>query len=292
MLFILNPKAGTGKAKKYLSEILGKLCRAGYTVITHVTTGPGDATRAVLRYGQEVDVIVCCGGDGTFHETVNGVMHGGIDKPIGYIPAGSTNDFAVSLKLPTHPLKSAQAILRGKPVRYDVGRFADRYFTYVASFGAFTHASYATPQKIKNALGHAAYILEGIRELAHIKTYHLKLELDGEMVEDDFLFGAISNSTSMGGVLTLDPSQVDMQDGKFEVLLIRKPHSMGEITQCLQALYTRNYHSPMITFRSAAHVRVIDQAQMVWTLDGERAEGAPLLDIHNQQQAIGLLQKG
>ena len=288
----MNPKAGTKKAQKYVADILGEFCQAGHTVITHVTAGPGDAKNAVIRYANDVDWLVCCGGDGTFSETINGVMQCGIHLPIGYIPAGSTNDFAISLNLPTHPLEAAQAILNSKELQYDIGQFGDRYFSYVASFGAFTRASYATPQNIKNALGHTAYLLEGIQELSQIRPLHVKLELDEEVIEDDFLFGAISNSTSVGGILTLDPLQVDMQDGKFEVLLVRAPRKMGEIPECIQALSTQKYNCHMITFRSSSHVRVTTDEAMVWTLDGERAEGAPVIEISNCKQAIGLLQKG
>lgn len=292
ILFVMNPKAGTKKAQKYLADILGEFCGAGHTVITHVTAGPGDAIQAVIRYSKEVDLVVCCGGDGTFNETVNGIMQCGIHVPIGYIPAGSTNDFAASLKLPTQPIKAARAILEGKPVRYDIGQFGSRYFSYVASFGAFTKASYATPQSVKNTLGHTAYILEGIQELSQIRPIHVKLELDEEVIEDNFLFGAISNSTSVGGILTLDPQQVDMQDGKFEILLVRAPRKMGEISECIQALSTQRYNCQMITFRSTSHVRVTADENMVWTLDGERAEGASILDIYNLKQAIRLMKRG
>ena len=292
ILFVMNPKAGTKKAQKYLTDILGEFCQAGHTVITHITIGPGDAARAVARYAPEVDVVVCCGGDGTFNETVNGIMQCSANVPIGYIPAGSTNDFAASLHLPSQPVEAARAILEGTPVRYDIGQFGSRYFSYVASFGAFTKASYATPQSVKNALGHTAYILEGIQELSQIRPLHIRLELDEEVIEDDFLFGAVSNSTSVGGILTLDPMQVDMRDGKFEILLVRAPRKMSEISECIQALSTQRYNCQMITFRSAAHVRVTADADLVWTLDGERAEGAPIVDIYNHQQAIRLLQKG
>ena len=292
ILFVMNPKAGTKKAQKYLADILGEFCGAGHTVITHVTAGPGDAIQAVIRYSKEVDLVVCCGGDGTFNETVNGIMQCGIHVPIGYIPAGSTNDFAASLKLPTQPIKAARAILEGKPVRYDIGQFGSRYFSYVASFGAFTKASYATPQSVKNTLGHTAYILEGIQELSQIRPIHVKLELDEEVIDDDFLFGAISNSTRVGGILTLDPQQVDMQDGKFEILLVRAPRKMGEISECIQALSTQRYNCQMITFRSSSHVRVTADENMVWTLDGERAEGASILDIYNLKQAIRLMKRG
>lgn len=292
MLFVMNPNAGMRKAKRYLSDILEGFCRAGYSVTTYITAGPGDAIPVVKRNAPWMDLVVCCGGDGTFNETINGLIQSGVPTPIGYIPAGSTNDFAASLNLPTEPMDAVQQIIEGHPVAYDIGQFGDRYFSYVASFGAFTRTSYATPQSIKNTLGHTAYILEGIKDISQIRSLHIKMELDDEVIEDDFIFGSISNSTSVGGILTLDPSQVDMSDGKFEILLVRSPRKMGEITECIQALQSKRYDCQMITFRSSSHIRVTADPEMIWTLDGERAEGSDVIDIHNRHLAIRLMQKG
>ena len=243
LLFIMNPFAGQRRANRYLTDILTLFNRAGYDVTVYMTAGPGDGARMVEEKAADMDLIVCCGGDGTFNETVTGMLRAGADVPLGYIPAGSTNDFAASLRLPTNVLKAAQLIVEGKPRRYDVGQFGNRYFTYVASFGAFTRASYATAQSVKNALGHTAYLLEGIQELSQLKNIHVRLELDGgRVIEDDFLFGAISNSTSVGGILTLDPKQVDMSDGLFELLLVRAPQDLGEVSECLRALQTQKYN--------------------------------------------------
>ena len=292
MLFVMNPFAGTRRANRHLVGILSIFNRAGYQVTAHMTAGPGDAAQIVEKLAPEMDVVTCCGGDGTFNETVTGLMRSGAKAPIGYIPAGSTNDFATSLRLPTRILDAARAIVEGKAFLYDVGSFADRYFSYVASFGAFTKASYATPQNVKNALGHAAYVLSGIQEITQLHTTHMRLELDEEMIEDDFLFGAISNSTSVGGVLTLRPDLVDMADGQFEVLLIRKPHTLAELTECIHALQTQQYNCRMITFRSASKVHAISAEPIVWTLDGERADEQQDTIIQNCHHAISLLQKG
>lgn len=292
MLFVMNPNAGTRKAKPQLSDILGKFCQAGYQVSVHITAGPGDASKAVKRYAPWMDLVVCCGGDGTFNETVNGMMQCAATAPIGYIPAGSTNDFAASLNIPTQPLDAVQNILGGTPERYDIGEFNGRYFTYIASFGAFTRTSYATPQAFKNVLGHTAYLLEGIKDISQIRALPVKMELDDEIIEGDYIFGSVSNSTSVGGILTLSSDLVDMQDGKFEILLIRKPKSMSEITECLQALRTKKYDCNMITFRASSRIRVTADPEMVWTLDGERAEGAAVIDILNRNKAITLMAKG
>ena len=291
MLFIMNPFAGQKRANRQLSDLLLMFTKAGYDVTTHMTTGPGSAAQTVERLAGDMDLVGCCGGDGTFNETVSGLLNTGTQVNLGYIPAGSTNDFAASLKLSTNILQAAQDILEGQPTPYDVGKFGTRYFSYVASFGAFTRASYATPQSVKNALGHTAYVLEGIQELSQIRKEHIRMEMDGEVVEDDFLFGAICNSTSVGGILTLDPKQVDMADGLLEILLVRAPRNLGEISECLQALQRPEYNCAMITFRSAHHVTVYADPGMPWTLDGAREEGHAQVDVENQHLAIRLMKR-
>ena len=291
MLFVLNPFSGQRRANKVLPELLALFNRAGYEVQVYITAGPGDATREVARVCMEKDLIVCCGGDGTFNETISGLLLVGSNTPVGYIPAGSTNDFASSLKLSTDILEAAQDIINGQPVAYDAGKFGDRYFSYVASFGAFTRASYATPQNIKNALGHTAYVLEGIQELSQIRKEHIRMELDGRVVEDDFLFGAICNSTSVGGVLTLDPEQVNLQDGLLEILLIRAPQSLAEIRECILAVQSQKYECEMITFCSAREIRIQADPDMPWTLDGERENGHSEVTVVNQHLAFRLMQR-
>ena len=291
LLFIMNPFAGQKRANKFLPDILSLYNRAGYDVTAHMTGGPGDATQAVRRLASEMDLVVCCGGDGTLNETIAGVLSSGSDVPIGYIPAGSTNDFASSLKLSTNIMQAAQDILEGTPAAYDVVDFGGRYFSYVASFGAFTRTSYTTPQSIKNALGHTAYLLEGMQEISQIRKEHVRMELDDQVIEDDFLFGAISNSTSVGGILTLDPKQVDLGDGMFEILLVRAPRNLTEITECIQAVQSQKYNCAMITFRSASRVRVYADEAMPWTLDGEKEEGRSMIDVQNIHHAIRLIHK-
>lgn len=292
MLFIMNPVSGQKKAAKYLPELISLFNQADYEVIAHMTACRGDATRVAALRGGDVDLVVCCGGDGTFNETISGLLQAGFTTPVGYIPSGSTNDFAASMNLSTHPPRAAQDILEGKPVVYDVGKFGDRYFSYVASFGAFTQSSYSTPQSIKNILGHTAYVLSGISEISQIRKEHVRMDIDGEIVEDDFLFGAISNSTSVGGVITLDPSQVDMSDGLLEILLVRAPKNLAEIAECIQAFQTQNYNNcAMVTFRSARTVRILANPGMIWTLDGEREDGHWEVTAENVHHAIRLIKK-
>ena len=289
MLFILNPCAGTKKANKVLSDILAVFNRADFQTQVYVTAGSKDAIRAVKQYAAGMDLVVCCGGDGTFNETVTGLLEAELTMPLGYIPAGSTNDFANSLRLPLNPVKAARLIAEGTPRPLDVGLFNGRYFSYVASFGAFTKASYTTPQSVKNALGHTAYVLESIRELSQIRKKQVRLELDGQVLEDEYIFGAICNSTSVGGILTLDPNQVDMSDGLFEVLLVRAPKDLLEVTECITAVQKQQYNCRMMTFRSAKEVKVTANADMNWTLDGEMAPGAEEIVATNLHHAITLI---
>lgn len=289
LFFVMNPAAGMRKANKLLPEILAVFNRAGYQVMVHITAAQGDALQTVRQCAGEMDLIVCCGGDGTFNETVAGLLQSGKNVPLGYIPAGSTNDFAGSLGLPGDPVQAAKQIVTGTARYYDVGCFGGRYFTYVASFGAFTKASYTTPQNIKNALGHTAYLLEGIQELSQLKSVHVRLETDSGVIEDDFLFGAVCNSTSVGGILTLDPSQVDMCDGYFELLLVRAPKEFSEIAECIQAVQRQKYSCRMITFCKTRKAVIHTTPSLNWTLDGEKEPGHSTVEVQNLHKAFRLV---
>lgn len=291
LLFLVNPNAGQRKVNRFLPEIITVFNAGGYEVTTFMTTGPGSGTGIVESRAGDYDLIVCAGGDGTLNETINGILRSGADCPVGYIPCGSTNDFAASLRLSTDVVRAARDIVEGTAERYDVGRFEERYFSYVASFGAFTRVSYTTPQNLKNALGHLAYVLSGIQELPQIRHIPVSLELDGETVEGEYLFGAVSNSTSVGGVLTLAPRVVDLRDGKFEVTLVRMPRDMAELAACVQALQNQTYDCAAITFRSASALTVRLPAEVDWTLDGERAQGREVIRIENLHRAIRLVHR-
>lgn len=292
MLLLVNPKAGQRKVGKQLLQIIDIFNRGDYEVITHITAASGDCTNMVLHYADQLDLVVCCGGDGTFNETISGILQSGLDIPVGYIPAGSTNDFANSLGLSKRILQAARDIVDGTAEQFDVGSFNGRHFSYVASFGAFTRTSYNTPQSVKNALGHLAYVLGGIQELSQIKPYHLRFELpDGQVIEDDFIFGAVSNSTCVGGVLTLAPDRVDMSDGLLEVLLVRAPKSLAELTDCLVALQKQTYNCGMITFLSAPSAIITAPDTMDWTLDGELQKGVEHIEIQCLHQRLQLMCK-
>ena len=290
LLLILNPCSGKKKASHALADVVNVFNRGGYDVTVYITAARGDATKVVAQRAPEFDLVVCAGGDGTFNETISGLLAGGHDTPIGYLPAGSTNDFASSLHLSKNLVEAARDIVEGTPRRLDVGRFNDRYFSYVASFGAFTRASYATSQNVKNALGHLAYLLSGIKELAYIRSRRLRFTLDdGTVLEDEYIFGAISNSTSVAGILTLSEDLVDMNDGVFELLLVRKPENLLELNDCVLALTTQDYHTPMLTFTSARRVEIEAPENMDWTLDGEREPGRTHCTATNLHDAIRIV---
>ena len=290
MLFLVNPCAGQKKAKRYLADMIDLFNRAGYAVMTHMTSQPGEGEKIAMEFAHRVQLIVACGGDGTFNETVSGVMKSGAQVPIGYIPAGSTNDYATSLRLSTNIMQAARDVLEGEAERLDVGMFEGRYYSYVASFGAFTRASYATPQNAKNLLGHMAYVLSGMQELTQIKSHHLRFELpEGEVIEGDFIFGAVSNSISVGGILTLAEDRVDLTDGKLELLLIRTPKNLQELTECVLALQKKTYDSAVLTFRSVPYVRITAPADMEWTLDGEREGAHETIEVQCVRQAVSVI---
>ena len=289
MLFIVNPCAGKCRIKKYLIKILDIFNRGGYEVITFVTAKRGDCVQIARERAGQVDILVCAGGDGTFNEMITGMLDSGVSVPVGYIPCGSTNDLAKSLQLPTNILKAAKVVLEGTAHPLDIGRFGDRYFSYVASFGVFTRTSYATSQSLKNALGHMAYVLEGVKELSQLKKTHIRFDMGDQTIEGDYIFGAVSNSTSVGGILTLDPKQVDMSDGLFELLLIRKPESLRELHDCIKALQKRKYNCSVITFVTAANLNITADPDMAWTLDGERQDGRELVQVENMHHAIQLV---
>lgn len=289
VLIILNPCAGTKQANKHFADITDIFCKAGYDVTVSTTARAGDGRTMARDRAKDFDLVVCIGGDGTFNEVAAGLLESESNVPIGYIPAGSTNDFANSLGLSKNIIQAAVDIVEGEPVELDMGCFNGRHFSYVASFGAFTRVSYEAPQSVKNALGHVAYILEGIKDIPSIQPEKLWLKVDGGVYGGDYLFGAVCNSTSVGGILKLSDDLVDMNDGKFEVLLIKSPSNIFELNQILYDLARQNYSSPMVSLFSTSFLEVTADSQMPWTLDGEYQEGAERIKIDNVHSAIKLI---
>lgn len=292
MLLIINPCSGKIKAKDSLFDILKIFCKQGYTVTTHITTKRGNGTEVVENTGKEYDIIVCCGGDGTLNEVITGMIKGDVKVPLGYIPAGSTNDFAKTLGLETDLVKATKAIVAHKEeVSVDIGKFgSSKYFTYIASFGLFTSVSYKTQQSAKNALGHMAYILEGISDLANVNTYHVSFEADGKKYQGDYIYGGISNSTSIGGVVKFDPKLIDLNDNLFEIIMLKRPQNPNDMMKIVAGVTTSDYSDTSVfEFVKASNIKINMPNETSWALDGEEAKGKKTMEIQNIHSAIKII---
>ena len=292
MLFLVNPNAGKGAYKTVLSEILHIFCGAGWVPTVVFTKYAGEAPGIVTRHAKDYDMVTCLGGDGTLSEVASGLMHlqEADRRPIGYIPLGTTNDVARTLGISFKPLEAAKSLVTGSPMRYDIGQFGfDNFFTYVAAFGAFTEVSYGTPQETKHALGHLAYMLEGIRSLSKITDYHATVEYDGGVLEDDFIFGAVTNSTSVSGLVRLDAGRVDLSDGLFEVLLVKKPADLLALSDILTSVLSTDFSGPNVMFLKSHEVRFMFNDNVAWTRDGE--DGGTHRDVYivNRHPAVEII---
>ena len=288
LLFIYNPKAGTGRIRLRLADIIDRFAAQDYEVTLHPTVGRGDATAFVRARGREFSRIVCAGGDGTLNEVVTGLLDEEGMPPLGYVPAGTTNDYSRSLDLPNTLADAAEIAASGVPANVDVGLFNGRPFVYVAAFGLFSDVSYTTSQRMKNVLGHLAYVLSGIPQLAAIPNYHLRVEYDGNTVEGDYFYGMISNTISVGGVLNLSEETVRLNDGKFEGLLIQRPVNLTELNDLVQALTKQIYTEKVIGFQ-ASHITISSPDAIPWTLDGEFGGDAGEVEISVLREAVTLV---
>ncbi len=289
LLLLINPSAGRQAGKNALYDLVDRCDGAGYLVEVHPTRSRSAAAKLLKERAGEFDVVLCCGGDGTLNETVTGLMSCEKKPLLAYVPAGTTNDFAATLGIARDPAAACADALAGHPFAFDVGRFNDRYFTYVAAFGAFTEVSYQTPQTLKNALGHTAYILEGIRRLPEIRPRRVRIEYDGGVLTGDYIFGAVSNSTSVAGVLRLKEEKVSLSDGKFEVMLIRNPHDIVQLNGIITNLLTQNYDDQYVSFFHTTRAVIESPEGMTWTLDGEDGGLQTRVEIENCHQALRLL---
>ena len=279
VLLIVNPCSGKNKSRQGTFDIVDRFSSADYDFIIKTTTCQGDATNIVKNCIDDCDMVVCCGGDGTFNETINGVMQLPRRVPVGYIPAGSTNDLANTIGLPLGIGLATDAIIDGHKNSYDIGLFNNRFFTYIASFGAAAFLSYSTSQRLKNIFGHNAYIINGFllhlpQTFKSIKPVHAKIEYDGGVIEDDFSFGSISNSTSVAGVFKFSKDDVKLDDGKFEVLLVRKVKGIVDAFGLLDQVKKMNYDGDKVIYFKTSTIKITFDNPVDWTLDGEYG-GAP-----------------
>lgn len=289
LLFLVNPRAGRTRSAAPLFEAAAHFSEMGYLVSIRQTQYPGHAAELAEEEGAHFDCVVCCGGDGTLNETVNGVMRLEKAPPVGYIPGGSTNDFASSLGLPGDPVEVARRITASKGRSLDVGTFNGRPFVYVASFGAFTKASYNTSQSVKNDLGHLAYILEGVMDLSTLRPYRATITAGEEVFDGNFLFGAVTNSTSVGGLMKLQQEKVVLDDGLFELLLVPTPTSAAGLQALIRSLVLQDFDNGGVIFRHVSRIVVETPEAFPWTLDGEYGPGSDRVEICNLKQRLTFL---
>ena len=288
-MFIYNAHAGKKRIAQKLHDVVYLFATAGYEVTVHPTLFRGDATKTAAELGGQYDHVVCCGGDGTLNEVVTGLMtHPEAMPTLGYLPAGTTNDFSKTLKLPADLLKSARIAVDGSPSPCDLGEFNGRPFVYVAAFGVFSEVSYATPQSSKNALGHLAYVLGGIKSLTQLRPYTMQVTHDGETIQGDFIYGMVSDSISVGGFQGIKRDEVKLDDGLFEVMLVKNPRTPEELSTILNALMKKKPDGNVIGFQARDITFSCDE-QVAWTLDGEFGGDVEQVRIRNLHQAIRIM---
>ncbi len=289
LLFVFNPLSGRGQVKNSLLYIIDSFVKSGYEVTAHPTQSTLDAFMVIKERGRDFDLVVCCGGDGTLNETVNAVME--IENPptIGYIPAGTTNDFAYSLHLPREIKKATRMLENAIPFACDLGSLNGKHFTYVAAFGAFTDVSYTTPQQSKNMFGHLAYVLEALFKLQSIKSYKLVIEHDDVVEKDEYMLGLITNSISIGGYKNLSELGIVLDDGLFEVTFIKQPKTAIDFQGLIASVLKKDFNSPYIYAFKTSRLIVKSEAGLEWTIDGEDGGSYKKAEIINHKQAFKIL---
>lgn len=293
LLFIFNPKSGKSQIRNHLMDIMDIFVKAGYEVQVYVTQSRLDAKRAAEKYGETVDLLVCSGGDGTLNEIVSGLMELSHQPLLGYIPAGSTNDFASSLEIPKGMKQAAVMAMDGRPYAIDIGRFCDdRYFVYVAGFGAFTEVSYMTSQDKKNRMGHQAYMIEGMKSLTGIKTYMMQFEWEDSVLDGEFIFGMVTNTISVGGFKGLVNQDVALNDGYFEVLLIRAPKTPLDLSNIVSYMFLKEEQNEFVYRFKTKFLKVVSVEPIDWVLDGEFGGTRTEVFVENLQNRIQIQHYG
>lgn len=291
LLFVYNPKSGRALIRSKLADILDIFAAAGYEITIVPTQAHDDAREIIAGRSEKFDMVVCSGGDGTLDEIVTGMIQSGFCTPIGYIPAGSTNDFGKSLSIPKNMVQAAKNIVQGKAFPCDYGQFNDDVFVYIAAFGLFTDVSYETGQEIKNVLGHMAYLLEGMKRLSSIRSFRMKVSWEGKSVEEDFIFGMITNSISVGGFKNITGKNVKLDDGVFEVTLIKNPRNPVELSNIMLSLLNRNIDTDTMYCFRTAHLELESEEPVAWTLDGENGGQHTKVEIKNICRGIEIISR-
>jgi YegS/Rv2252/BmrU family lipid kinase len=293
ILFIYNPYAGRGKIKSLLSDIIELFNKNSYEVVIYSTKCKKDAKKIVVNClkNQKFEYIVCSGGDGTLNEVINGVMNSNNKPKIGYIPSGTTNDFAYSLKVPKNMIKAAQIILDDTLFPCDIGTFNEKYFVYSAAFGLFTDTAYQTPQTAKNILGRLAYVFEGIKRLPSWKSYHMDILYEDKLISDNFIYGMVANSNSVGGFKGITGKDVLLNDGQFEGLFIKTPHNVMDVQNIINDLRRGNLNSGRMISFPVKNISLMSNEAVPWTIDGEFGGEVQTVNINNCKQAITIATK-
>lgn len=289
LLFVFNPRSGKGHIETNLLSIIDIFTKAGYDTTVHPTQEQDDARLYIMKNAKKYDRIICSGGDGTINEVVTGMIAIGSKIPIGYIPAGSTNDFASSIGLPKNMKKAAEKAVCDLLVPIDMGQFEERNFVYVAAFGAFTQVSYATSQSLKNILGHQAYVIEGFKQLSNIKPIHMKVTLENEVYEDDFIFGMVTNAKSVGGFKGMTGKHVRLDDGIFEVTLVKKIRNPIDLNVILSTLLGITKQSERVLSLKSSEICFEAQESIPWTIDGEFGGDLQTVHIKNLPKVVTMI---
>lgn len=291
LMLIVNPAAGRSGYKLFFAEALAELGNAGYATTVYFTSKRGDATEFAEKYAEEYDVVTCVGGDGTLSEVISGLMRTHNPPPMGYFPLGTTNDVASTFDIPKNNcLLAARRIIKGAPHPFDVGGFGENgYFAYVAAFGAFTEVSYQTPQAQKKVLGHLAYVLQGAASLPNIEPIHARVEFDDGVIESDFLYGGLSNSTSVAGLVKLPEELVCLGDGISELVLVKDPGSIEGITDILNAVIMRTFSSDKLVILHTKKAKFTFDKPVAWTCDGEAGGEYTEIELCNYKSPLQLI---
>jgi YegS/Rv2252/BmrU family lipid kinase len=288
-LLIVNPCSGQKKIHNELVDIIKTLNCHGYETIVSMNLHKGHAS-VIAKNAHDVDLIICAGGDGTLNQVTTGVIEGNHNIPIGYIPSGSTNDYAHTLRLPMNIHDAVNKIINGSPHHFDVGSFnGNAYFNYIASFGLFSEISYSTPQIAKNNFGHMAYVFNGIADFIAAKTYHVKIKANDKVYEDNYILGMISNTISVAGLMKFDPTDIDLSDGLFEVLLIKEPKDFLECNKLINGLINHNFNHSVFTYFKSKCVEIELDEPLTWSLDGEEMPSGKIVKIENLNKKITIV---
>lgn len=291
LLFLYNAHSGREKIKSHLVSIIDTFAKAGFEITVHPTQAREDATNTIVSEGTRYDVIVVSGGDGTLDEAVKGMIELKLDIPLGYIPAGSTNDFAKSVGIPTNMTKAAQTVVYGKPFPCDVGFFNEKPFVYIAAFGILTEVSYETKQEVKNVFGHMAYVLEGFKSIGmgNFKPIDMTITVGDRVIKDSFIYGMVSNSSSVGGFKSPLFKGVQLDDGKFEGIFVRYPEDPTDLNAVIASLIAGEPDAEYMYYFKASELSITSDEPVAWTLDGENGGNNTEVKIKNLKQAIKVL---